>query len=232
MERVVKRYLMHNQGDFDEIKLNDFDELKQDLTLMKNEFINDIYKSKDDILKNVYLLTNSIKFIAEDILLNTFATSPGGKSDSHEKYRNLMNFNESLLNLTLMDESAAPTTNTSSGSASMSRSTGQNGNNNSEPIMYNNNEQIEMYGQIENSSSGGVSGSISNVSDSLSTPNSGGHQSKKKIEFIDNLLAPSKNSSSSMNENRFFPVSSSSSLYKIVEETTNGSLSRSESMKY
>lgn len=97
MGRVVKRYLMHNQGDIDDIKLNDFDDLRQDLQLMKNEFINDIYKSKDDILKNIFFLTSSIKFIAEDILLNCMVSSDT-KSESHEKYRNLMNFNESLLN--------------------------------------------------------------------------------------------------------------------------------------
>lgn len=97
MDRVIKRYLMHNQGDIDDLKLNEFDELKQELNMMKNEFINDVYKSKDDILKNVFFLTNSIKFIAEDVLLNQ-KNCESQSSSSHARYKNLMNLNETLLN--------------------------------------------------------------------------------------------------------------------------------------
>lgn len=223
MERVVKRYLMHNQGDFDDIKLNDFDELKQDLTLMKNEFINDIYKSKDDILKNVYLLSNSIKFIAEDILLNTFAANANCKSDSHEKYRNLINFNESLLNSSSIDDSNSNTA-TQNAPGSVRSPPGST----SESIIFNN-EQSEINPGVAPSTT------IRSSSESEQTPPNSDGKSKKKLEFIDNLLVPSKNSSPTskvgfdMGENKFFPMSSSNnSLYKIVEETTQGSISRSE----
>jgi hypothetical protein len=246
MERVVKRYLMHNQGDIDDLKLNDFDELKQDLQLMKTEFVNDIYKSKDDIIKNIHFLTNSIKFIAEDILLHNI-TNPNSRNESHEKYRNLMNFNETLLNSPLMGEessataaaaaaaaaavtttaansSASTTTTTtaaSSASTTASSSRGEKTRGSVETIVFNN-DKCEAI--LVNDSSSSPS----------SSPAAGLTPIKKKIDFIDNLLSPRNASTSSkatpmyeMTDNRFFPNSSSGPLYKIVEETT--SISRTES---
>lgn len=209
MERVIKRYLMHNQGEVDDLKLNDFDELKQELQMMKHEFINDIFKSKDDILKNVFFLTNSIKFIAEDILLNNLSTknsNTNGSGDetnasntntqsSFEKYKNLMNLNESLLNSPIIVDEPPPTTGA---------------------------------GKNRSSASSGDSFVLNNdMSETTANENSPG---KSKFEFIDNFLGGNKSASPSSKvsfdkgEPKFFP--SSGSLYKIVEEST--SMARSE----
>lgn len=68
MERVVKRYLMHNQGDSEDPKQNDFDEIKQDLQQIKYEIVNDMKKSREESLRNAYIINNGIQFIAEELL--------------------------------------------------------------------------------------------------------------------------------------------------------------------
>lgn len=70
MERVIKRYLMHNQGDSEDPKQNEFDELKQDVQTIKFEILNDMKKSRDDNMRNMFILNGGIQFIAEE-LLNT-----------------------------------------------------------------------------------------------------------------------------------------------------------------
>lgn len=68
MERVVKRYLMHNQGDSEDPKQNDFDELKQDLQQIKYEIVNDMKKSREDSIRNAFIINNGIQFLAEELL--------------------------------------------------------------------------------------------------------------------------------------------------------------------
>lgn len=68
MERVVKRYLMYNQGDVDDVKQNEFDGIKQDLQLMRVEIRNDMKKSRDDTIRNMFIINNGIQFIAEELM--------------------------------------------------------------------------------------------------------------------------------------------------------------------
>ena len=71
MERVVKRFLMHNQGDSDDPKQNEFDDLKQDLQMMRYEMLNDLKKSREDNMRNMFVINGGIQFLAEEILTNS-----------------------------------------------------------------------------------------------------------------------------------------------------------------
>ena len=50
MERVVKRYFMHNQSDLDDPKQNEFDDIKSELQTMRYEMMSDMKKSKEGLI--------------------------------------------------------------------------------------------------------------------------------------------------------------------------------------
>jgi hypothetical protein len=56
MQRIVKRFLLHRDRESDDVNEMDFDELKQDLQMIRYEMNNDLKKSRDEttrILKHV-----------------------------------------------------------------------------------------------------------------------------------------------------------------------------------
>jgi hypothetical protein len=96
MERVVKRYFLHNQGsDLDDPKQNEFDDIKAELQTMRYEMISDMKKSKEDSARNMYIVNGSIQFIAEEVMINY-------KNDCEDhqsliRYKELLNAHQSLL---------------------------------------------------------------------------------------------------------------------------------------
>ena len=68
MQRVVKRFLMHNQGDSDDPKQNEFDELKQDLQVMRYEILNDMKKSREENNRNMHIINAGMEFVAEEMM--------------------------------------------------------------------------------------------------------------------------------------------------------------------
>ncbi|RMZ99071.1 hypothetical protein BpHYR1_036937 [Brachionus plicatilis] len=70
MERVVKRYLMHNQGDSDDPKQNDFEDMRQDLQQVKYDIVNDLKKTREESLRNAFTINNGIQYIAEELLIS------------------------------------------------------------------------------------------------------------------------------------------------------------------
>jgi hypothetical protein len=68
MERVVKRYLMHNQGEVDDLKQSECEEIKQDMQLMRYEIKNDMKKSREDTIRNMLIINNGMQFIAEELI--------------------------------------------------------------------------------------------------------------------------------------------------------------------
>ena len=48
MQRIVKRFLLHKQRETDEVGETDFEELKQDLQMVRYEMINDLKKSREE----------------------------------------------------------------------------------------------------------------------------------------------------------------------------------------
>ncbi len=68
IERVVKRYLMHNQGDSDDPKLNELDEIKQEVQDIKYDILNDIRKFREDNMKKAFVLSNNLQYVTEQFL--------------------------------------------------------------------------------------------------------------------------------------------------------------------
>ena len=82
MERVIKRYLMQNQGDSDDPKQNDFEELKQDLQTIRYEILNDMKKTREETSRNMNIINNGIHFVAEELLNNSFNNNSGTCSNT------------------------------------------------------------------------------------------------------------------------------------------------------
>lgn len=106
MERVVKRYLMHNQGDSDDPKQSDLEEFKQDLQTMRYEMLNDMKKSKEVNLRNSFMINNSVQFVAEEIMNNYKTENKEILQLSVKRFKSLINLNQNLLANT-----ESPTTN-------------------------------------------------------------------------------------------------------------------------
>jgi hypothetical protein len=68
IERVVKRYLMHNQGDSDDPKLNEIDEMKQEVQTIKYEILSDIKKFREENVKRVFMLNNNLQYVTEEFI--------------------------------------------------------------------------------------------------------------------------------------------------------------------
>ena len=95
MERVVKRFLMHNQGDSDDPKQNEFDDLKQDLQLLRYEMLNDLKKSREDNIRNMFIINGGIQFLAEEILTNNI--NKENLNSAITRYRELINTHNNIL---------------------------------------------------------------------------------------------------------------------------------------
>ena len=67
MERVVKRFLMHNQTDADDPKQNEYDSFKQELSTIRYEMMNDMKKSRKEnllsIVTTVFLVFISLLYL-------------------------------------------------------------------------------------------------------------------------------------------------------------------------
>jgi hypothetical protein len=68
MQRIVKRFLLHKQRESDDVKESDFDELKQDLQMVRFEMLNDIKKSEEETLKYISLIHNGVAILGDEIL--------------------------------------------------------------------------------------------------------------------------------------------------------------------
>ncbi len=77
MERVVKRFLMHNQTDADDPKQNEYDSFKQELSTIRYEMMNDMKKSREENLKNMNLISAGLDFVSEELAKgNQIGNSP------------------------------------------------------------------------------------------------------------------------------------------------------------
>ena len=65
MERVIKRLLLHNNRENDEIKESDFDELKQDVQMIRFDVMNGLKSTKEDALKYVKMFHNGISLLGD-----------------------------------------------------------------------------------------------------------------------------------------------------------------------
>ena len=65
MERVAKRFLLHNNRDNEEVKESDFDELKQDMQIIRYEFATDVSTFKKNLAYYSFMLYRGLSLLGE-----------------------------------------------------------------------------------------------------------------------------------------------------------------------
>lgn len=65
MERVVKRFLLHNNRETEDIRESDFDELKQDVQMVRFESLNSLRQNKEDAVRYTSILHNGLSILGE-----------------------------------------------------------------------------------------------------------------------------------------------------------------------
>ncbi|CAF0978236.1 unnamed protein product [Adineta steineri] len=84
MERVIKRFLLHKQREEqDEIREGDFEELKQDIQMLRFEMMNRLDETRDDLAKNSLLLNEGVLVVGELLSSLTRDTNPLIKDNFH-----------------------------------------------------------------------------------------------------------------------------------------------------
>jgi hypothetical protein len=91
MQRIVKRFLLHKQRESDEIGEMDFDELKQDLQMIRFELLNDLRQSSEQTTRLVAQLQAGLALIGEEVLRNS-----ANGNDALNKFRDYNNSNNNL----------------------------------------------------------------------------------------------------------------------------------------
>ena len=84
MECVIKRYLIHNQADSDDVK--------QDLQTLRYEIINDMKKTREDNSRNMSIINGGLQFVSEEILNNN-----KDNQQSYFRYKELLSMHQNLL---------------------------------------------------------------------------------------------------------------------------------------
>jgi hypothetical protein len=84
MERVIKRFLLHKQREEqEEIREGDFEELKQDIQMLRFEMMNRLDETRDDLAKNSLLLNEGVLVVGELLSSLTHETNPIIKENFH-----------------------------------------------------------------------------------------------------------------------------------------------------
>lgn len=65
MERVIKRFLLHNNRENDDIRESDFDELKQDVQMVRFEMLNYLRQNKEDAVRYTSLLHSGMSLLGD-----------------------------------------------------------------------------------------------------------------------------------------------------------------------
>ena len=66
MERVAKRFLLHNNQQREDVKESDFDELKQDIRMVRHELNNDVISFTRNLVNYTAMLHKGISTLCEN----------------------------------------------------------------------------------------------------------------------------------------------------------------------
>lgn len=75
MDRVVKRFLLHNHNDSDEIKESDFEEVRQDIQEIRIEMANNVRAAKESLMSYMTRLHKGINLIGEHFVRDNSGSS-------------------------------------------------------------------------------------------------------------------------------------------------------------
>ena len=68
MERVAKRFLLHNHRETEEVKESDFDELKQEVQMVRFEMGNDLLMIKENLARYAFMLHRGVSLLGDYFL--------------------------------------------------------------------------------------------------------------------------------------------------------------------
>lgn len=71
MQRIVKRFLLHKQRESDNVGEADFEELKQDLQMVRFEMLNDLKRSRDETSRMITTIHAGLVLIGEEMFVNS-----------------------------------------------------------------------------------------------------------------------------------------------------------------
>jgi hypothetical protein len=83
MQRIVKRFLLHKQRESDEVGEADFDELKQDLQMVRYEMLNDMKRVREDTTRLVSHLTHGLSLLGDEIFKNNLKVNENNKENEN-----------------------------------------------------------------------------------------------------------------------------------------------------
>jgi len=88
MERVVKRFLLHNHRETEEVKESDFDELKQEVQVVRFEVTNDLILIKQNLMRYTTILQTGMSLIGEYFLQkNSYSDESINRFQSFRKHK-------------------------------------------------------------------------------------------------------------------------------------------------
>ena len=90
MERVIKRFLLHNNRENEDIRESDFDELKQDVQMVRFEMLNYLRQNKEDAARYTSILHNGLATLGD------FVCSSMQNSEIEESFKDYQKFEKSL----------------------------------------------------------------------------------------------------------------------------------------
>jgi hypothetical protein len=65
LERVAKRFLLHSNREFEEVKESDFDELKQNVQVARNELITDVRIIRESLKRYANIVHKGLSMLSE-----------------------------------------------------------------------------------------------------------------------------------------------------------------------
>ena len=93
MERVAKRFLLHNNRENEDVKESDFDELKVDVQTLRFEMLTDVRKARESLVRYISILHKGLTILGE-----TFYKKSDTASDVSKKYTLFKSNEQSLRN--------------------------------------------------------------------------------------------------------------------------------------
>ncbi len=86
MGRVVKRFLLHNNRENEDVRESDLDELKQDVQMIRFEMLTSLQNNKENTLKYMTLLHNGISILGDYIFSSVEASEYADNFKSFQIY--------------------------------------------------------------------------------------------------------------------------------------------------
>ena len=98
MTRIVKRFLLHYQKDSENSMAHEFEELKQDLQMIRFEMSNDLKKNREEALNTTFLLHSGISLLGQEL----FKHSPS--PENHGVFKQFKTIGDEIRD-TMIDDS-------------------------------------------------------------------------------------------------------------------------------